>query len=109
MSMQDHGRGQILRVDLTTRNVSKAPIPEDVVKRFVGGEGINSWLLWEHFLKVDPRIDPISPANVIIAGIGPLGATGYGGGTKMKWTFKSPRTKFFGDSVSGGTFGANLR
>ncbi|MDO8672287.1 MAG: aldehyde ferredoxin oxidoreductase N-terminal domain-containing protein [Dehalococcoidia bacterium] len=109
MSRETYGRGRILKVDLTSRNVTTMPIPTDVARRFIGGEGINSWLLWEHFLNVDPRIDPISPGNVIIAGMGPLGATGYGGGSKMKWTFKSPRTKFFGDSASGGTFGANLR
>jgi aldehyde:ferredoxin oxidoreductase len=103
------GRGQILRIDLTTGSISKGAIPEDVARKFLGGEGINSWLLWEHFLQVDPRIDPASPDNVLIAGVGPLGGTGYGAGTKMKWTFKSPRTKMFGDSSSGGAFGANLR
>ena len=106
---KSYGRGQILKVDLTTGTVSREPIPAGLARKHLGGEGINSRLLWEHFLKVDRRTDPTSPDNVIIAGVGALGATGYGAGTKMKWTFKSPRTGMFGDSSSGGTFGANLR
>ncbi|MBI2863503.1 MAG: hypothetical protein HYX94_02955 [Chloroflexi bacterium] len=109
MSEQTYGRGQILRIDLTSQSIAKEKIPGDVAKRFVGGQGINSWLLWEHFLGIDPRIDPTSPNNVVIGGMGPLGATGYGAGSKMRWTFKSPLTKFFGDSSSGGAFGTNLR
>ena len=35
-------------------------------------------------------IDPRSPGKVLITGLGPLGATGLGLGSKMKWTFKSP-------------------
>ncbi|MBI4288374.1 MAG: hypothetical protein HY671_08120 [Chloroflexi bacterium] len=103
------GYGSILRIDLTSGKVSSAPIPEELCRRFVGGAGINTWLLWEHFLKVDPRIDPLSADNVLIAGIGPLGATPYGGGTKMKWTFKSPAYNMYGDSTCGGHFGAQLR
>lgn len=109
MTSKTYGRGQILRIDLTTESITKEPIPAEWARKHVGGSGINGWLLWEHFLRVDPRVDPKSPENVIIAGIGPLGATGYGAGTKMKWTFKSPFTGFFGDSVSGGFFGPNLR
>ncbi|MFC1864306.1 aldehyde ferredoxin oxidoreductase family protein [Chloroflexota bacterium] len=109
MKTKTYGRGQILRIDLTTESISVEPIPEDMARKYLGGEGINSLLLWEHFLKTDPRVDPTSRENVIIAGIGPLGATGYGAGTKMKWTFKSPLTGIFGDSASGGAFAANLR
>ncbi len=103
------GRGDVLRVDLTSGSVSREPLDPGLCRRFLGGQGINDWLFWEHFLKVDPRTDPLGPDNVLIAGIGPLGATGYGGGTKMKWTFKSPAYHTFGDSVCGGNFGAQLR
>jgi len=103
------GYGSILRIDLTSEKISTEPIPVELCKRFIGGAGINTWLFWEHFLKVDPKIDPLSPDNVLIAGVGPLGATGYGGGTKMKWTFKSPTYNTFGDSICGGHFGAHLR
>lgn len=104
-----YGYGSILRVDLTEQKISVEPLPFDLIRRFIGGGGINDWLLWNHFLSVDPHMDPRSQDNILIAGLGPLGATGLGLGSKMKWTFKGPVYGIFGDSVSGGTLGANLR
>jgi len=66
-------------------------------------------LLWEHFLEVDPKIDPLSPDNVLIAGMGPLGGTSFGAGSKMKFTYKSPAYNIYGDTSIGGGLGAQLR
>ena len=101
--------GDILRVDLSHEKVTREPIPRDVIKRFLGCQGINDWLLWEHFLTVDPMIDPMSPDNVLIVGLGPLGGTTVGQGSKTKFTFKGPAYNLFADSVSGGAFGPMLR
>lgn len=103
------GYGNILYIDLTRGKVRQQVVDSSLRRRFLGGEGINSYLLWEHFQQVDPNIDPRDEDNVLITGLGPLGATPYGAGSKMKWTFKSPLTHMFGDSVSGGHFGSNLR
>ena len=103
------GYGDIVRIDLTSGSVRREPITPGLAKRFVGGMGVNDWLLWEHFLKVDPHIDPMSGDNALIAGLGPLGATGFGLGSKMKFTFKSPVTGFFGDSSVGGNFSSQMR
>ena len=102
--------GKILRVNLTEEIISREPIPQEWIVKYIGGEGINDRLLWEHFSRVDPKIDPLSPDNVLICGLGPLGATGVlGGGSKVKWTFKSPAYNCFGDSVAGGFFGCQMR
>ena len=101
--------GDILRIDLTHEKVTREAIPHEVIKKFVGGQGINDWLLWEHFIKVDPKIDPLSPDNVLIVGLGPLGGTTYGMGSKTKFTFKGPAYHMFADSVAGGAFGPMLR
>ena len=104
-----YGYGDIVRIDLTRQSITTESVPREWAQRWVGGEGINTWLLWEHFLKVDPRIDPRSEENVLIIGAGPLGGVGFGAGTKIKLTFKGPAYNMFADSVTGGTFGANLR
>ncbi|MBI4594971.1 MAG: hypothetical protein HY730_01165 [Candidatus Tectomicrobia bacterium] len=109
MRTSAHGYGSILRIDLANRKSSVEEIPAGWKRMFIGGGGINDWLLWSHFLSVDPRLDPRSQDNVLIAGLGPLGATGLGLGSKMKWTFKGPAYGMFGDSVSGGTLSANMR
>ena len=99
----------ILRIDLTTRNVTSEPISRELRRLYLGGEGINSRLLWDHFLKVDPGIDPLSPDNVLIMGMGPLGASGFGAGSKGKFTFKSPLTNGYGDASCSSGVGAQLR
>ena len=104
-----NGYGDIVRIDLTSGSVTREPVSPELAKRFIGGMGINDWLFWEHFLKVDPKIDPMDKDNVLIAGLGPLGATGFGMGSKMKFTFKSPATGFFGDSTVGGSFSSHMR
>ncbi len=103
------GYGLILKVDLTTEKISSEPVSVKLRRKYLGGEGINARLLWEHFLKVDPRIDPLSPDNVLIAGMGPLGGTGFGAGSKMKFTYKSPAYNIYGDSTVGGDLGTQLR
>lgn len=65
--------GTILRMDLGRGIPIKGPLSEALVEKFVGGGGINDWLLWEHFLKIDPQIDPLGEENVLILGLGPLG------------------------------------
>ncbi len=101
--------GKVLRVDLTKETATSGPIPAKAIKRFLGAQGVNDWLLWEHFLTVDPKIDPLSPENVLIIGLGPLGGTTFGMGSKTKFTFKGPAYNMFGDSVAGGSFGPMLR
>ena len=70
--------GGLLRVDLTTGIIKKERIPHALFERWVGGSGINDWLMWEHFLKHDPMCDPRSPDNVFIFGVGPLAGVGSG-------------------------------
>lgn len=99
----------ILRVNLSKGKISREPVIQELRHKYLGGEGINSRLLWEYFLKVDPNIDPLSQDNVLIAGCGPLSGTGFGAGSKMKFTYKSPAYKLFGDTSVGGGLAAQLR
>ncbi len=103
------GRGAILRVDLSTEKITKEPLTPELCRRYIGGEGINTYLFWQHFLKVDPKIDPISEDNILIWGMGPLGGTPFGGGSKSRWTCKGPAYSLFADSNSGGRFGTQMR
>ena len=103
------GRGAILRIDLSSEKVTKDTIPPELCRKYIGGEGINTYLFWEHFLSVDPKIDPTSSENALIWGLGPLGGTAYGGGSKSRWTFKGPAYGMFADSTSGGAFGPQMR
>lgn len=103
------GFGKVLRVDLTSGKIAIEDVPMEVRRKYVGGSAVNDWLFWQHFLKVDPKIHPLSPENVMIAGPGVLTGTGFPLGAKIRWTFKSPVTGIFGDSSSGGRFASSLK
>ena len=66
----------LLRVDLSTGEIKREILPHSMFERWVGGSGINDWLLWEHFLKHDVTCDARSPDNVLIFGVGPLAGVG---------------------------------
>ncbi|MCB1749693.1 MAG: hypothetical protein KDK06_21160 [Gammaproteobacteria bacterium] len=95
---------RLLRVDLTTGELKSEVIPHQVFERWIGGSGINNWILWEHFLSHDIDCDPRGPDNIFIFGVGPLAGSGAGSGVKGRITFKSPCYNLFGDSAGGGKF-----
>lgn len=93
-----------LHVDLTTGEMRVERLPHAMFERWIGGSGINNWLMWEHFLKADVNCDPRGPDNIFVFGVGPLAGTGSGSGIKGRITFKSPCYGIFGDSAAGGKF-----
>jgi len=52
--------GRILVIDLSSENISKVPLEEEVARKYLGGLGMNTKLLFDH-TKAD--IDPLGPDN----------------------------------------------
>jgi aldehyde:ferredoxin oxidoreductase len=98
--------GTILRVDLTKEKIKKRSLPKEWCAKFIGGSGINDYILWK---EVTPKIKPLDPENRLIFGVGPLGGTNVPLGTKIRVTSLSPLTGLFGDSSSGGFWGSELK
>ena len=94
----------LLRVNLTTGEMREEVLPHALYERWIGGSGINNWIMWEHFLKHDIDCDPRGPDNIFVFGVGPLAGSGAGSGVKGRITFKSPCYGIFGDSAAGGKF-----
>jgi aldehyde:ferredoxin oxidoreductase len=63
--------GRIARVDLT---IGKWSVEEsaNLAQRFLGGRGINSWILLN---ELTPVVDPLSPENILVFGAGALVGT----------------------------------
>lgn len=99
-------QGTILRVDLSQGKVTEEPLNKDLAHKYVGGRGLNSRVLWE---ELPPGVDPLGPENKIIIGVGPCNGTIVPGSQRFTVTFKSPLNGMFGDSNSGGSFGAELK
>lgn len=97
---------QVAYVDLSKRKVICRPIPEELLRLYLGGRGLNAYLLFNH---LPPGTDPLSPDNVLIFGSGML--NGHLDVSNGRWhvTGKSPETGINGDSNAGGFWGAELK
>jgi len=97
---------KIAYVNLSTGKTSQEPVPKTLRKLYLGGRGIDMYLLYNH---LQPRIDPLSPENVLLVGAGLLGGIPCLGSGRCDIAAKSPLTGAVGDSNLGGFFAPELR
>ncbi len=98
--------GRILRVDLTNGLVKAEPLNMDWARAYIGSRGLASKYLVE---EMDPKTDPLSPANKLIWATGPLTGTMASTGGRYTVVTKGPLTNAIACSNSGGYFGAELK
>jgi aldehyde:ferredoxin oxidoreductase len=98
--------GKLLRVNLGSGQSKVEPIPEPVVKDFLGGRGLGVRYLYQ---ELSPGVDPLGAENKLLFLMGPLGATQAQGFSKMAVVTKSPLTGGIAKSIGGGYFGAFLK
>ena len=102
-----HGYGgHILRADLSSSKIRREKSDPRFMLDVIGGRGLNSTRLYEE-LKRD--IDPLSPENMLLIGVGPLTGTLLSASAFMTISGKSPMTGILGDSAAGGHFGAEIK
>jgi aldehyde:ferredoxin oxidoreductase len=90
---------QLLRIDLSKENVTVEPIPESILRSYLGGKGLGSYLLVR---ENPPRIDPFASQNHLIFTLGPLADTPFYGSSRYAVFTKSPQTGIYSESYSGG-------
>ena len=98
--------GKILRVNLTTRQITQQPYPEVLARQFMGGAAAAIKLLYD---EVDPRVDALGPDNKLIASMGFLAGTSAPATSRVAFVGKSPLSGTVGYSNSGGYFPNELR
>ena len=98
--------GAYMVVDLTHRSVRWESLSENVLRRFIGGTGLGTYLLYEH---CPPRIDPLDPANPLIFVTSPLVGSRLTTSSKFAVVTKSPLTGFIGDSLSSSFLATELK
>ncbi|HWP11577.1 MAG TPA: aldehyde ferredoxin oxidoreductase family protein [Ramlibacter sp.] len=98
--------GKILRVDLTKGTVTPEPLNMAWAQAYIGSRGLASKYLVE---EIDPKVDPLSPANKLIWSTGPLTGTMASTGGRYTVVTKGPLTGAIACSNSGGYFGAELK
>ena len=98
--------GIALVVDLTTRTVRREPLPETVLRNFIGGTGLASYLLYQH---CPPGTDPLGPENPLIFACSPLVGSRLTTSSKFAVAAKSPLTGMIGDSLSSSFLAVELK
>ncbi|HEX2987601.1 MAG TPA: aldehyde ferredoxin oxidoreductase family protein [Chloroflexota bacterium] len=91
--------GKLLVVDLSARAAREVSLDPELCRRYLGGIGMATKLLWDYSR---PRTDPFSPENPLVFAAGPLAGTMAPSGSKYAVATKSPLTGFIGDSLSSG-------
>ncbi len=96
--------GKILRVDLSSGNVTDIPTA-DYADRFLGGRGIAAKIYWD---EVSSQIDALDSENRLIFMTGPVcGVPGFA--SRFQVCGKSASTNQFSYSNLGGSWGAYLK
>jgi aldehyde:ferredoxin oxidoreductase len=96
---------KIAYINLTTGEIETKPIPIEVRKKFLGGRGLDAYLLYNHTKK---GCDPVGPGNALIVSGGILTATCASATARTHVMAKSPLTGLLGSANMGGFFAPEL-
>ena len=99
-------QGKILRVNLTNGNVKVEDINEEWAKKYIGGRGYGTRIIYE---EVDPAVDPLSEDNKVIIATGPLDGTLAPSSGRVMVITKGALNGAIACSNSGGHFGPALK
>ena len=104
MTAQNGYAGKILKVDLSSGNITNAQTG-DYTDLFLGGRGIAARIYWD---EVPPQISAVDPENRLIFMTGPLcGVPGFA--SRFQVCGKSIATNQFSFCNMGGSWGAYLK
>jgi aldehyde:ferredoxin oxidoreductase len=93
--------GCYLRIDVSSGSVERLPLPEAVLRQFLGGSGLGAWLLLN---EGQAAADPLSPNAPLIFAFSPLVGSPLTTSAKFAVVSKSPLTERFNDSLAGSGF-----
>ncbi len=93
--------GRALVVDASTGTALTLPLPDELLRAYIGGAGLGAWLM--HRL-APPGADPLSPAAPLAFVFSPLVGTPLTTSAKFAVVAKSPLTGMLNDALSSSHF-----
>jgi aldehyde:ferredoxin oxidoreductase len=93
--------GRYLRIDLSRGEAVAVPLREEVLRRFIGGVGLGTYLLHR---ECPPGADPLAPDAPLIFCLSPLVGTPLTTSAKFAVLAKSPLTNRLNDALSSSHF-----
>ena len=97
---------KMIKVDLSQEKIETSALRDDLVRDYIGGEGIGSRLLWE---MLKPHTEPYASENVVLCMSAPLNGTIFPAGARGCVVFKSPETGTISMSNFGGRWSSELK
>lgn len=98
--------GKMLEIDVTKKQVNEININPEYITDYIGGASLAARI----FLDIAaPGIDSLSSENPLFIMSGPMVGTNFPGTSRFVMCAKSPQTNIWGESSSGGSFGAVLK
>lgn len=104
--MQMFPEAKILYVDLTNDKISKGTLDSETYRLYPGGSSLALYLMLQ---EMDPKVDALSPENMLVFAVSPLVGLPFSGNSRLVITAKSPLTGGIGDSQGGGFFPAHFK
>lgn len=98
--------GKLLRVNLSESKTTEEPVPEELAKDYIGGNGFVARILWDELGK---GVAPLGPENELIFATGPLTGTIWPSSGRLKVAGKSPITNGWGEANAGGHFAPEMK
>ncbi len=98
--------GKIFRINLSDSTIKEEQIPEEWLRKYLGGAGVASKYLFD---EVPPATDALGPDNKLIFMSGPLTGTASASASRYSVVAKSPLTGIWGHGNSGGNFGPAMK
>src|SRR5947207_11232966 len=93
--------GRYLRIDLSRGKGEFKPLPQDVLRRFIGGVGIGTYLMHK---EAPSGVDPLGPNAPLVFSLSPLVGTPLTTSAKFAVVAKSPLTDRLNDALSSSHF-----
>jgi aldehyde:ferredoxin oxidoreductase len=98
--------GKILEVDLSEKTTDIISISQEVMRKYMGGKGLIGYFMQKENLKF---VEPLDKENVIFYMTGVMSGIPNAGTSRLVMGSKSPVTKGFGMSESGGFVATELK
>lgn len=96
---------KIAYINLSTGEIQVKSIPLDIRKKFLGGRGLDAYLLYNH---TEKGCDPLGAGNTLLISGGILTATCASATARTHVMAKSPLTGLLGSANMGGFFAPEL-
>ena len=93
--------GRYLQIDLTHQRAVSVPIPPEILRQFIGGVGLGTWLLLQ---ETDGEYDPLAPDAPLVFVFSPLVGSPLTTSAKFAVLCKSPLTQRLNDSLASSQF-----